>query len=57
MVAGTDLPAIVAFERFRVLPHRRELLADGQPTELGRRAFDVLATLIEAHGRWSPKTR
>jgi DNA-binding winged helix-turn-helix (wHTH) protein len=50
MVAGTDLPTIVAFGRFRLLPHRRELLADRQPTELGGRAFDVLMTLIEARG-------
>jgi DNA-binding winged helix-turn-helix (wHTH) protein len=33
-----------------VLPHRRELLADGRPVELGGRAFDVLMALIEARG-------
>jgi predicted ATPase/DNA-binding winged helix-turn-helix (wHTH) protein len=43
-------PAIIAFGRFRVLPHRRELLADGQPIRLGGRAFDVLMALIEARG-------
>jgi predicted ATPase len=32
------------------LPHRRELLADGQPIKLGGRAFDVLMALIEARG-------
>jgi DNA-binding winged helix-turn-helix (wHTH) protein len=42
--------AIVAFGRFRVVPHRRELLADGQPLKLGGRAFDVLMALIEARG-------
>ena len=42
--------ASLAFGRFQVLPHRRELLADGQPLKLGGRAFDVLMTLIEAHG-------
>src|SRR5215207_9105281 len=40
----------IAFGRFRVLPHRRELLADGQPVKLGGRAFDVLLALIEARG-------
>src|ERR1700746_3518683 len=43
-------PAAIGFGRFRVLPHRRELLADGQPLELGGRAFDVLMALIEASG-------
>jgi DNA-binding winged helix-turn-helix (wHTH) protein len=43
-------PAAIEFGRFRVLPHRRELLADGRPLELGGRAFDVLLALIEASG-------
>jgi DNA-binding winged helix-turn-helix (wHTH) protein len=43
-------PAGVAFGRFRVLPHRRELLADGQPIKLGGRTFDLLMALIEARG-------
>src|SRR6266851_1037876 len=43
-------PAAIEFGRFRVLPHRRELLADGRPLELGGRAFDVLMALIEASG-------
>ena len=45
-----ELPASVAFGRFRLLPHRRELLANGQPIRLGGRAYDVLLALIEAHG-------
>ncbi|HZC98596.1 MAG TPA: winged helix-turn-helix domain-containing protein, partial [Bradyrhizobium sp.] len=40
----------VAFGRFQVSPHRRELLADSQPVKLGGRAFDVLMALIEARG-------
>jgi DNA-binding winged helix-turn-helix (wHTH) protein len=40
----------VTFGRFQVLPHRRELLADGQPIKIGGRAFDVLMALIEAPG-------
>src|SRR5271169_797799 len=43
-------PAIVQFGRFRVVPHRRELLADGRPIKLGGRDFDVLMALIEASG-------
>src|SRR6202521_4001807 len=43
-------PAAIEFGRFSVLPHRRELLAEGQPVDLGGRAFDVLMALIEASG-------
>ncbi len=43
-------PAAIEFGRFRVLPDRRELLADNRPVELGARAFDVLTALIEARG-------
>jgi len=32
-----DAPAIVEFGRFRVEPHRRELLAEGRPIKLGGR--------------------
>src|SRR5271155_2522186 len=46
----SDAAAGVAFGRFRVSPHRRELLADGQPIKIGGRAFDVLIALIEARG-------
>ena len=42
--------AISEFGRFTLLPYRRELLADGQPIELGGRAFDVLLALIDAPG-------
>ena len=42
--------AFIEFGRFTLLPYRRELLADGQPIELGGRAFDVLLTLIDAPG-------
>jgi TolB-like protein/DNA-binding winged helix-turn-helix (wHTH) protein/Tfp pilus assembly protein PilF len=40
----------VEFGRFRLLPHRRELRADGVEVELGSRAFDVLMVLTEARG-------
>src|SRR5260370_9445632 len=43
-------PAAIEFGRFSVLPYRRELLAEGQPLDLGGRAFDVLMGLIEASG-------
>jgi DNA-binding response OmpR family regulator len=42
--------ASVEFGRFRIMPHRREVLADGRPIELGGRGFDVLVALIEANG-------
>jgi predicted ATPase/DNA-binding winged helix-turn-helix (wHTH) protein len=46
----SDTPASIAFGRFRVLPHRRELLADGRPVKLGGRGFDVLIALLEGRG-------
>jgi predicted ATPase/DNA-binding winged helix-turn-helix (wHTH) protein len=45
-----ETPAAIEFGRFRIVPHRREVLAEGRPLELGGRAFDVLMALIEASG-------
>jgi predicted ATPase/DNA-binding winged helix-turn-helix (wHTH) protein len=45
-----DAPGIVEFGRFRVVPHRRELLADGRPIKLGGREFDLLLALLEVPG-------
>src|ERR1700674_632063 len=45
-----EAPGAVEFGRFRLLPHRRELRADGVAVELGSRAFDVLMILTEARG-------
>src|SRR5215469_15152892 len=50
MDPASEAPASFEFGRFRILPQRREVLADGQPMELGGRAFDILVVLIEAHG-------
>jgi DNA-binding winged helix-turn-helix (wHTH) protein len=50
MKPGTDASARLEFGRFQILPHRRELLANGQLIKLGGRAFDVLMALIEAGG-------
>ena len=50
MNPSAEAPANLAFGRFQVSPHRRELLADGRPIKLGGRAFDVLMALIEARG-------
>jgi DNA-binding winged helix-turn-helix (wHTH) protein len=50
MDTASEAPAGIAFGRFLLLPHRRELLADGRPVKLGGRAFDVLMALIEARG-------
>ena len=46
----SEAPASVEFGRFRILPHRREVLADGRPIELGGRAYDLLIALIDANG-------
>src|SRR5690242_3365383 len=45
-----QLVMILKFGRFQVLPHRRELFAEGVPVPLGSRAFDVLMVLIAAAG-------
>jgi len=42
--------AALEFGRFRLLPRRRQLVADGTPIELGSRAFDLLLALLEADG-------
>jgi DNA-binding winged helix-turn-helix (wHTH) protein len=39
------------FGRFELQPTTRQLLADGQPVDLGARAFDVLHALIERRER------
>ena len=46
----SETPAIIEFGRFRVLPPRRELLADNRPVPLGGRTFDVLMALVEGQG-------
>lgn len=50
MDAASGVSEELAFGRFRVSPHQRELLAEGEPIKLGGRAFDVLMALIEARG-------
>src|SRR5579872_3148225 len=50
MGAVSNQPAGISFGRVQVLPHRRELVADGRPVKLGGRAYDVLMVLIEARG-------
>jgi FixJ family two-component response regulator/DNA-binding winged helix-turn-helix (wHTH) protein len=42
--------AVFRFGRFCVLPRVRQLLVDGQPVELGSRAFDLLMVLVRAPG-------
>jgi predicted ATPase/DNA-binding winged helix-turn-helix (wHTH) protein len=45
-----ETPAIIEFGRFRIVPGRRELLADGRPIQIGGRTFDVLMALIDGQG-------
>jgi adenylate cyclase len=40
----------LTFGRFELRRRRRELLVDGEPVELGSRAFDILLALIDAGG-------
>src|SRR6266446_5506170 len=47
---ASEMPAIIEFGHFRLLPRRRELLAGGRPIHLGGRTFDVLMALIEGQG-------
>ena len=39
------------FGRFKVVPHRRELIAGGASIAIGSRAFDALLVLIDGGGR------
>src|ERR1700722_6216717 len=50
MNPAPNTPESIAFGRFRLLPHRRLLLADDQPIKLGGRALDLLMALIETPG-------
>src|SRR3989475_7813418 len=50
MAGQPEDPVTIEFGRFKVVRHRRELLADGRPVELGGRAFDTLIALIDARG-------
>ena len=40
----------LTFGRFELRRRRRELLADGEPIEVGGRGFDILLALIDAGG-------
>jgi 3-hydroxyisobutyrate dehydrogenase-like beta-hydroxyacid dehydrogenase len=42
---------IEQFGRFRLISHRRELLADGTPVPIGGRALDILIVLVGARGQ------
>jgi DNA-binding winged helix-turn-helix (wHTH) protein len=53
----SEAPAGIAFGRFLLLPHHRELLADVRPVKLVGRPFDVLMALIEARGARVSKMR
>src|SRR4051812_18831735 len=51
MHAMDALPAALRFGRCELLPHHRELRVDGQPVQLGGRAFDLLTVLVEGRGK------
>src|SRR5262245_14265777 len=50
MPGSPEVPVTIEFGRFKIVRHRRELLVDGRPVELGGRAFDTLVALIDARG-------
>src|SRR5499426_1023233 len=50
MPGSPEVPVTIEFGRFKIVCHRRELLVDGRPVELGGRAFDTLMALIDASG-------
>jgi DNA-binding winged helix-turn-helix (wHTH) protein len=50
MLRLSDPTAIIEFGHFSILPHRRQLLAEGRPIRLGGRAFGLLLALIEPPG-------
>ena len=47
----------LTFGRFELRRRRRELLADGEPVELGSRGFDMLLALIDAGGAVVAKSK
>jgi len=49
MHSAADAPAGVAFGRFRVSPHRRQLLADGHPIELPSCCATRAVPLMPSH--------
>ena len=51
MAGAPEDPVSIEFRRFKAVPHRRELLADGRLVEIGGRAFDTLMALIDARGK------
>jgi predicted ATPase/DNA-binding winged helix-turn-helix (wHTH) protein len=50
MDSAPDAGRTLEFGRYKIFPGRREVLADGEPLQVGDRAFDVLLRLIEARG-------
>ena len=46
---------LIRLGHFELRPTERTLTRDGQPLELGARAFDLLLVLIEHHGRLATK--
>lgn len=48
---------VLSFLEFVVLPEARLLLQDGQPVQIGSRAFDLLVVLTQHRGQVVPKDR
>lgn len=48
---GTRAPTALRFRSFVIVPEARLLLRNGQPIELGSRAFDLLVILVRCQGQ------
>src|SRR5215469_5745828 len=48
---AADATDVIKLGPFELVPSERQLLRDGQPVELGARAFDLLQVLMEQPGR------
>lgn len=48
---ASGLPAYWRFGRFELWPRQHRLIADGQPVNLGGRAFDLLLVLVQRTGQ------
>jgi non-specific serine/threonine protein kinase len=48
---ATPSPVSYRFGTFELQPEERRLLSGGAPVTMGPRAFDLLVTLVERHGR------
>jgi DNA-binding response OmpR family regulator len=49
-IAGKKIDTAIYFGRFCVRPYARQMFENGQPVEIGSRAFDLLVMLLHSRG-------